>query len=80
MKLTQEEKDNLLYILPVKSNLKTIALADSILRKAKGSQDIIEFSDEELLLLKTSIAILDKNDLIPIQCFSLIQKILKGDI
>ena len=78
MTLTQEEKTNLLYILPSQSNLKTIALANGILLKSKESGDIF-FNEEENDLLKVSISYLDKNNIVPLQCFSLIQKILKGD-
>lgn len=81
--LTGNEITQFQYILPVQGSLQTLELIQSILDKIKVS-DLeesyeIDFTDNELNLIKQSIEVLNKNHQLHIQSLSLINKILKQE-
>lgn len=83
--LTADERLQFQYILPAKGSIKTLEMVESILEKIKfmpgqgreGSV-VIEFSNEEIDLMKMSISHLDKNQILPFPVLGLAKKILRS--
>lgn len=84
MKVTKAEKFQVLNLLPMQGNLKTLALVQQILDKIKiepkeaKCQDIVDldFNDEEFGLIDEMIHILDQAQKLNLDSLSLVQKIL----
>lgn len=85
LELTADERLQFQYILPAKGSIKTLDMVESILNKIKfmpgqgreGSV-VIEFSNEEIDLMKMSISHLDENQILPFPVLGLAKKILRS--
>ena len=83
--LTGEERLQFQYILPAKGSIKTLEMVESILNKIKfmpgqgreGSM-AIDFSEQEVELIKISISYLDENQALPFPVLGLAKKILRS--
>lgn len=79
IKIDKSETSYFQYLLPALGSLETIELVKSILEKIDVG--IVEFTEEEFFLLRKSINTLDAQEKLPLQCLSLIRKIVhyQGD-
>ena len=84
LKVTEKEKCQLQYLLPVQGSLKTLELVEQILVKADiqgkdaESDDIvkIEFTDEEIDFLLQMIQVLDQAQKLSFPSLSFVKKIM----
>lgn len=79
IELTENERLQFQYILPVQGSLEALELVEQILGKIEIG-DSVEFSDIEMQFIKNCIKYLDKQKQVMFSSLSLIKKILKiGD-
>jgi len=79
--LTVEERLQVQYILPVQGNIKTLELAENILKKvqikeADSGEKEFEFDDHETEFMRLMISVLDGANKLHLSSLSLVRKIL----
>jgi len=76
LNLTQEDKKQMIYILPVVASLNVLEQVEIILTKLKIEEEAIELSIQEIEFIKQMINFLDEQKKLYLASLPLIRKIL----
>ena len=82
MILSDYEKDQIKYLLPMQGNFELLEMVEGIFLKVKEANEEkeVQFSDSEIGLLKETVSILDQNNKLSFTSLSLIRKIMEEKI